>query len=74
MKSRAEIVSFALFVVVALAAMFYVLRGHGHQNLALGGSLAAVIAIRAGMFLFNLKRQKDRVEGKKPEPETKLGL
>ena len=74
MKSRAEIVSCGLFVVVALAAMFYVLRGHGHQNLALGASLAAVIAIRAGMFLYNLKRQRDQVEGKKPKPEIKLGL
>jgi inner membrane protein involved in colicin E2 resistance len=74
MKSRAEFISFALFIVVALAAMFYVLRQHGHPNLALAGALAAVIAIRGAMFLYNLKRQRDRVEGKKPEPETKLDL
>jgi hypothetical protein len=74
MKSRAEIVSFGLFIAVALAALFYVLRGRGHDNLALAGGLAAVIAIRAAMFLYNLKRQKDRVEGRKPRPETKLDL
>ena len=74
MKSRAEIVSFGLFVVVALAALFYVLRSHGRDNLALAGGLAAVIATRAAMFLYNLKRQKDRIEGRKPRPETKLDL
>ena len=75
MKSRAEIVSFGLFVVVALAALFYVLRGHGHPNVALAVSLAAVIAIRAAMFLYNLKRQREQVERvKKPEPETRLNL
>ena len=76
MKSRGEIVSFGLFVVVALAAMFYVLTRHGHQNLALAGGLAAVIAIRGAMFLYNLKRQRDRVEKTKPRPgpEIKLDL
>ncbi len=74
MKSRAEIVSFGLFVVVALAAMFYVLRGRGHDNLALAVGLAAVILIRAAMFMYNLKRQRDRVEGRKPKPETKLKI
>ncbi len=74
MKSRAEIVSFGLFIVVALVALFYVLAQKGHQNIALGASLAAVIAIRGGMFLYNLKRQRDQVEGKKPEPEVKLDL
>jgi cytochrome bd-type quinol oxidase subunit 1 len=74
MKSRAEIVSFGLFIVVALAAMFYVLRGRGHDNIALVLGLAAVIAVRAGMFLYNLKRQRDQVEGRKPKPEVKLDL
>jgi hypothetical protein len=74
MKSRAEIVSFGLFIAVALAAMFYVLHGRGHDNLALAGGLAAVILIRAAMFTYNLKRQKDRVEGRKPKVETKLNL
>ncbi len=74
MKSRAEIVSFVLFVVVALAAMFWVLSQKGHPNLALAGGLAAVIAIRGGMFLYNLKRQRDQVEGRKPKPEVKLDL
>jgi hypothetical protein len=74
MKSRAELVSFGIFVVVALAALFYVLRQHGHPNLALAGGLAAVIAIRAGMFLYNLKRQRDAVEGRKPEPKIKLDI
>lgn len=74
MKSRAEIVSFGLFVVVALAALFYVLRGRSHDSMALALGLAAVIAIRAGMFLYNLKRQRDQVEGRKPKVETKLDL
>jgi 1,4-dihydroxy-2-naphthoate octaprenyltransferase len=74
MKSRGEIVSFGLFVVVALAALFYVLAQKGHQNLALALSLAAVIAIRGAMFLYNLKRQRDNVEGRKPKPEVKLDL
>ena len=74
MKRRAEYVSFGLFVVVALVALVYVLRGHGHDNLALAGGLAAVIAIRGAMFLYNLKRQKDRVEGRKPKIETKLDI
>ena len=74
MKSRAQVVSFGLFVVVALAALFYVLRSGGRDNLALAGGLAAIIAIRAAMFIYNLKRQKDRVEGRKPKPETKLDL
>ena len=76
MKSRGEIVSFGLFVVVGLAAMFYVLTRHGHQNLALGAGLAAVLAIRGGMFLYNLKRQRERVERTKakPDPETRLDL
>lgn len=74
MKSRAQVVSFGLFVVVALAALFYVLRSGGRDNLALAGGLTAIIAIRAAMFMYNLKRQKDRVEGRKPKPETKLDL
>jgi hypothetical protein len=74
MKSRGEIVSFGLFIVVALAAMFYVLTRHGQQNTALGLGLAAVIAIRAGMFLYNLKRQRDRIEKAKPRPEPEIKL
>jgi hypothetical protein len=74
MKRRAEFVSFGLFVVVALVALVYVLRGKGHDNMVLAGGLAAVIAIRGGMFLYNLKRQRDRVEGRKPEPKTKLNI
>ncbi len=79
MKSRAEIVSFGLFLVVALAALFFVLRGRGESSLALALVLAAVIAVRGGMFLYNLKRQRDRLEGRtpaegKPEPKIKLDL
>ena len=74
MKSRAQIVSFGLFIVVALAALFYVVHRGGRDNVALAGGLAASIAIRAAMFLYNLKRQKDLVEGRKPKSETKLDL
>ena len=74
MKSRAQIVSFGLFVVVALAALFYVVHRGGRDNLALAGGLAAIIAIRAGVFLYNLKRQRDRVEGIKPDPKTRLKI
>lgn len=74
MKSRAQIVSFGLFIVVALAALFYVVHRGGRDNLALAGGLAAIVAIRAAMFMYNLKRQKDRIEGRKPKIETKLDL
>ena len=59
MKDRAEWLTFGIFVVVVLGAMYLLLRHGIHgQSAALAIALLVILVLRIGMFLWNLRRQR----------------
>jgi hypothetical protein len=63
MKSRAEWLTFGAFVVVVLAALsFLVRRGMHGQSAALAIALLAILVLRAGAFIWNMRRQRKAIE------------
>lgn len=63
MKNRAEWLTFGIFVVAVLAAMYFLLRHGAHgQGAALAFVLLVILFLRAGMFLWNLRRQRKSLE------------
>jgi hypothetical protein len=76
MKSRASSISFGLFVIVVLAALYSLLAGHGRTNWGLVTVLGGILLLRVVMFWMNLRQQRRNiVRGKGPvRIETRLGL
>jgi hypothetical protein len=76
MKSRGSTISFGLFVVVLLAAVFMLTRGRGNTNWGLIAVLLGILVLRGTLFMVNLRQQRRNLErGKGPvDIETRLGL
>jgi hypothetical protein len=65
MKSRAEWLTFGVFVLAVLAALYLLLRNGVHgQSAALGLVLLVVLLLRVAMFVWNLRRQRKYIERK----------
>lgn len=65
MKSRAEWLTFGVFVLAVLAAMYLLLRNGVHgQSAALALVLLVVLFLRVAMFVWNLRRQRKYIERK----------
>jgi hypothetical protein len=76
MGSRGSAVTFGLFVVVLLGAVWWLLRQPGSTNWALVVVLLGILVLRAVLFLVNLRQQRRNIErGTGPvRIETRLGL
>ena len=68
--------TFALFVIVVLAAIFWLMHGRGQTQWGLVAVLLGVLVLRVALFVINLRQQRHNVErGKGPvKIETRLGL
>jgi 1,4-dihydroxy-2-naphthoate octaprenyltransferase len=75
MKSTGT-VTFALFVIVVLAAIFWLMHGRGQTQWGLVAVLVGILALRVILFVINLRQQRHNAEqGKGPvKIETRLGL
>ena len=60
MKSRTEWLTFGVFIVAILAALALLLRHGGvhGQSAALAIALLAILALRVGIVVWNLLRQR----------------
>ena len=68
--------TFALFVIVVLAAIFWLMHGRGQTQWGLVAVLVGVLVLRVALFVINLRQQRHNAEaGKGPvRIETRLGL
>ncbi len=65
MKKSTEWGSFGAFVVVVLVALGLLLRRGVHgQSAAFAVALLVILFLRIGMFVWNLWRQREEIEGK----------
>jgi hypothetical protein len=65
MKNRAEWLTFGAFVVAVLVALGFLLRRGVHgQSAALAVALLVILLFRIGIFAWNLRKQREDVEGK----------
>jgi hypothetical protein len=65
MKNRAEWLTFGAFVTAVLIALYFLVRRGVHgQSAALAIVLVAILAMRAGAFVWNLRRQRKVLKGK----------
>jgi hypothetical protein len=63
MKNRGEVLTFAVFVIAVLGALGLLLRRGVHgQSSALAVALLVILFLRIGMFVWNLRRQREEVE------------
>ena len=59
MKSRAEWLTFGVFVIAVLVALGILLRHGVHgQSAALAIALLVILLLRIGIFVWNLRRQR----------------
>lgn len=68
--------TFALFVIVVLAAIFWLTNGRGQTQWGLVAVLIGILILRVILFVVNLRQQRHNAErGKGPvKIETRLGL
>ena len=73
---RSGTLTFALFVIVVLAAIFWLMHGRGQTQWGLVAVLVGILVLRVGLFIINLRQQRHNAErGKGPvNIETRLGL
>ena len=66
MKNRTEWLTFGAFVIAVLAALGFLLRRGGvhGQSAALAAALLIILLLRIGIFAWNLRRQRNDIEGK----------
>jgi hypothetical protein len=63
MKNRAELLTFAVFVIAILAALGLLLRRGIHgQTVALAIALLVILLLRIGIFAWNLRRQRAELD------------
>ena len=76
MRSRTGTLSFGLFVIVVLGAIFWMLHQQGRPNWGLIAVLAGILLLRVVLFLVNMRQQRHNAEaGSGPvKIETRLGL
>ncbi|HZD77619.1 MAG TPA: hypothetical protein VE218_11475 [Acidobacteriaceae bacterium] len=73
---RTGTVTFALFVIVVLAAIFWLMHGRGQTQWGLVAVLVGVLVLRVALFVINLRQQRHNAErgGGSVNIETRLGL
>jgi len=73
---RSGTLTFALFVIVVLAAIFWLMHGRGQTQWGLVAVLVGILALRVVLFVINLRQQRHNAErGRGPvNIETRLGL
>jgi hypothetical protein len=73
---RSGTLTFGLFVIVVLAAVFWLMHGRGQTQWGLVAVLLGVLVLRVALFVINLRQQRRNAErGKGPvKIETRLGL
>jgi predicted lysophospholipase L1 biosynthesis ABC-type transport system permease subunit len=63
MKKRAEWLTFAVFVIAVLIALGVLLRHGVHgQSAALAVALVVILLLRIGIFVWNLRRQREDLD------------
>lgn len=69
-------VTFGLFVIVVLAAIFWLMHGRGQTQWGLVAVLVGILLLRVVLFVINLRQQRHNAErGRGPvKIETRLGL
>jgi hypothetical protein len=65
-----------LFVIVVLAAIFWLMHGRGQTQWGLVAVLVGILVLRLVLFVINLRQQRHNAErGRGPvKIETRLGL
>ena len=73
---RTGTLTFALFVIVVLAAIFWLMHGRGQTQWGLVAVLVGILLLRVVLFIVNMRQQRRNAErGKGPvRIETRLGL
>ena len=73
---RTGTLTFALFVIVVLAAIFWLTHGRGQTQWGLIAVLVGILVLRVVLFLVNMRQQRHNAErGKEPvRIETRLGI
>lgn len=73
---RSGTLTFGLFVIVVLAAVFWLMHGRGQTQWGLVAVLLGILVLRVTLFVINLRQQRHNAEqGKGPvRIETRLGL
>jgi L-asparagine transporter-like permease len=68
--------TFGLFVIVVLAAIFWLMHGRGQTQWGLVAVLVGILLLRVILFVINLRQQRHNAErGRGPvNIETRLGL
>jgi 1,4-dihydroxy-2-naphthoate octaprenyltransferase len=73
---RSGTLTFGLFVIVVLAAIFWLMHGRGQTQWGLVAVLLGVLVLRVALFVINLRQQRHNAERGRGSVkiETRLGL
>ena len=73
---RSGTLTFGLFVIVVLAAIFWLMHGRGQTQWGLVAVLVGILVLRVILFVINLRQQRHNAEQGKGSVniETRLGL
>jgi membrane protein YdbS with pleckstrin-like domain len=73
---RTGTLTFVVFVIAVLVAIFLLMHGRGQTQWGLVAVLLGVLVLRVALFIINLRQQRRNAErGKGPvRIETRLGL
>ena len=66
MTNRTEWLTLGLFVIAVLGALGFLLRHGGvhGQSAALAVALLVILLLRIGFFVYNLRKQRENIEGR----------
>jgi Na+/melibiose symporter-like transporter len=73
---RSGTLTFGLFVIVVLAAVFWLMHGRGQTQWGLVAVLLGILVLRVVLFVINLRQQRRNAERGRGSVniETRLGL
>ena len=73
---RSGTLTFGLFVIVVLAAIFWLMHGRGQTQWGLVAVLVGILLLRVALFVINLRQQRRNAERGRGSVkiETRLGL
>jgi Na+/melibiose symporter-like transporter len=73
---RSGTLTFGLFVIVVLAAIFWLMHGRGQTQWGLVAVLVGILVLRVILFVINLRQQRHNAERGRGSVniETRLGL